>query len=157
MNAIQRRLRKLEDAQRIRLAAYDGSGTEAFIAEIERLAARLRAEPDWPGESQLSDAEMEREIGEIFADYGPLVERSRTSGSERLSDGCAIIGRLCRLETARAPFAREEASPPEQAIVDAIMAARRARLGSDYEPEPVGALDRRAGETQRTRAHNSSR
>ena len=54
----------------MRSAAYNGSGVEAFIAEIDRLAARLRADPNWPFEPQPSAADVEREIRQLLADGG---------------------------------------------------------------------------------------
>jgi hypothetical protein len=40
----------------------------------------------------------------------------------------AIMNRLCRLENAAAPVKRE------RAMIEAILAARRRRLGASYEP-----------------------
>lgn len=66
MKTIVKRLQQLERKRSVRLAVNDASGArERFMAQINRMAARLRADPNWKPPTP----EQAEEIKQYFKAY----------------------------------------------------------------------------------------
>jgi hypothetical protein len=68
VKTICRRLQQLERSRTERLAANDTSGArERFMARIDRMAARLRADPNWKPPTPEQTEAIKRHLKEFFA------------------------------------------------------------------------------------------
>ena len=79
---ILRRLRSLEEAQRLYSAANEGTGYKELVkAKLESMAQTCRHDPTWREPTSEEDLEGRRQLGEFFAARGCHIAALAVLGS----------------------------------------------------------------------------